>query len=383
MKNMRYYLLGLTLFAQPLVGMQQFQKERTEESSDTVYSECESLAALHNAMKNNDNDVQAIYEIVRKHKYLASIPLAYAVENNKYKLMRWLVEMGADVGKAEDVEWRRRTSLHWAVIGENSALCQFLIERGADVNAKSALDETPLCLACEKNNFEIIKLLIEHDADINAVSEFGKTALHYAVASRSLEVCQFLIEHGADVNAISFVGGRSPLLYLFVYCHPHDNNDFEIAKLLIERGADVNKVTDSGHCSLSYLLMNYLVRYMSLESLSENPEANCDSINAAMEQLDEYKQRIVFLIKHGADVDLARNWDGEPLKDIIENKLEETNPVRQLVAEAVREKESQQLKKLQEARKKEEPLSCWWTDAQQAIERFNQLPKPTHYRNYR
>ena len=62
-----------------------------------------------------------------------------------------------------------------AIRNENTEIATFLIENGADVNAKTDSGETVLMVAAR--NFEDAKFFIENGADINSNDTRGKTAL--------------------------------------------------------------------------------------------------------------------------------------------------------------------------------------------------------------
>jgi ankyrin repeat protein len=76
------------------------------------------------------------------------------------------------------------TPLHRACERANYDTAKVLLKRGADVNAKSANDETPLILACRMRMrgvtkariVKLIELLIDNHADIGAVTKNGRTA---------------------------------------------------------------------------------------------------------------------------------------------------------------------------------------------------------------
>jgi ankyrin repeat protein len=56
---------------------------------------------------------------------------------------------------------------------------------------------TPLLFAAESGNLELAKLLVERGADVNAKSDDGLTVLSYAYNSNNKELVKFLKEHGA------------------------------------------------------------------------------------------------------------------------------------------------------------------------------------------
>lgn len=66
-----------------------------------------------------------------------------------------------------------------------------------DVNRSYRGMETPLDIACEKNNLSLVKLLVLNGA--NVISGFNK-AYRIFKSNNFNEICEFLIQHGADPN---------------------------------------------------------------------------------------------------------------------------------------------------------------------------------------
>ena len=89
------------------------------------------------------------------------------------------VEAGADPNARTAGE---RTPLHWAAEGnENSAVIATLLEAGADPNARDEDEETPLHWAARWNeNSVVIATLLKVGADPNARDEDERTPLHRA-----------------------------------------------------------------------------------------------------------------------------------------------------------------------------------------------------------
>lgn len=92
---------------------------------------------------------------------------------------------GADINIRSNIEW---TPLLCVTHFNNLEIAKYLIEKGADVNAKETLQEhwTPLLSATindienDKVKQEIIRLLINNGADVNAKNKYERTALDYA-----------------------------------------------------------------------------------------------------------------------------------------------------------------------------------------------------------
>jgi ankyrin repeat protein len=117
-------------------------------------------------------------------------------------------------------------------------LCQFLVERGADVNfAAEDTGETPLHAALSKSDSEahalVVRVLIDHGADPNRATKpgietgafmrdcrtKGETALHRAAAFASEETIQLLLDAGARRD-VKDANGDSPLTWASWYLRP-------------------------------------------------------------------------------------------------------------------------------------------------------------------
>lgn len=90
-----------------------------------------------------------------------------------------------------------------------SSVRRLVTKEGADVSvAKVATgpgdknaDASPLLVACRGEHLEVIKFLVlEADAEVNQPKITGATPLFIASQSGNTEVVQFLLDHGADLN---------------------------------------------------------------------------------------------------------------------------------------------------------------------------------------
>jgi palmitoyltransferase len=128
--------------------------------------------------------------------------------------------------------------LNGAVFHGHPHLCQFLIERGANVNKpQSDTGETPLhsclCTANRLAHDRVLKILLENGADPNCVTKpsvatdafmrdirtRAETPLHRAAAFGNEETIQLLLDAGARVD-VKDMNGDSPLTWASWHLRP-------------------------------------------------------------------------------------------------------------------------------------------------------------------
>ncbi|WP_264704376.1 ankyrin repeat domain-containing protein [Wolbachia endosymbiont (group B) of Apotomis betuletana] len=160
-------------------------------------------------------------------------PLHLAVDANRLNVVNLLLDRGANL-KATDMYGR--TSLDLAIQKGYEDIVGVLkqkqldldkellistekgdlekvrdgIRQGANVNVQDGQGWTPVFLAIQNNNFNIVELLLDNSADIKVKDNEAWTPLHLAVQLGSLDVVERLVERGADFNA-STADGRTPL----------------------------------------------------------------------------------------------------------------------------------------------------------------------------
>jgi ankyrin repeat protein len=122
--------------------------------------------------------------------------------------------------------------------------------KGVDVNRKmlllGAFATSPLAVAVNFGEVDVIKALVAAGADIKEHDDDGLSLLHMAVLTNHLEAAQALVAAGVPLNDVD-KHGYTPLLYASTV----DFGDDRMVKLLLRAGADSKVRAKAGETALS------------------------------------------------------------------------------------------------------------------------------------
>ncbi|NPB03405.1 MAG: hypothetical protein GXO39_03195 [Thermotogae bacterium] len=116
------------------------------------------------------------------------IPLDVAAWEGHPQVVKYLVGEFIRRGSVDVKFHDGKTLLHFAAYGGDLKQMKYLVEKGADINAKDRLGRAPLHEAALRGHLPVMKYLIEKGADVNAKYDLGHTPLHLASLRGHLQV---------------------------------------------------------------------------------------------------------------------------------------------------------------------------------------------------
>ena len=180
--------------------------------------------------------------------------LHFAVNMGWFSMIEYLLVKGANINAMNRYRW---TPLHCAVKECSLPIVELLISKGANIEVRNNLNNQPIHIACDQDYLQIVKYFIEHtDTPIDVPGYGQMTPLHIACEKGSYQMVEYLISKGADIERKD-AHGFTAIVYACLKGH------LSIVKLLAEKGADIYIRTRDGatllHLSAHIPVIQYLV----------------------------------------------------------------------------------------------------------------------------
>lgn len=226
------------------------------------------------------------------------------------------------------------TPLHIAVEYNNIEIVELLLENGASTESVDRNNMTPLHWAVDLGYKDIIKLLVKGGANINAQDINKSTPLHWACDKEDIILVELLADLGADVNCKDVLG-NTPMHYAAMRGY------VDTAETLVRLGVDVNarNLEDRTplHSAIKLGEIKLFTRMQVMEILISN---NAD-INAADKEGSTPLNlaawggcfdMVMLLVNKGAKIHILDNLDRSPhhIAEIESKRLQSTRWIKVL-----------------------------------------------------
>uniref|UniRef100_A0A7M4FKT5 Transient receptor potential cation channel subfamily A member 1 n=1 Tax=Crocodylus porosus TaxID=8502 RepID=A0A7M4FKT5_CROPO len=166
-------------------------------------------------------------------------PLHWATKKNQIESVKLLLSKGANPNILNS---NMMAPLHMSVQSLQNEIVKILVQHSStDVNLEGEAGNTPIIVACYKNNPEALTLLIENGGKICKPNKTGCMSIHAAAFSGAKTCMEILLKKGEELGYsakthINFTNnGKCSPLHLAV-----QSGDLEMIKMCIEVGAQID-----------------------------------------------------------------------------------------------------------------------------------------------
>lgn len=144
-------------------------------------------------------------------------------ERDGDKATQMLNEPGSTIVNTKDIT-SGETALHIVTARRDLTWMGFLLQRGANANARDKNGVTPLMTAVNLRFVDGAETLLTRKAQVDATNNSGETALIRAVQLRDLAMVRILLKNGANPDKQDTIAGQSARDYA--------NGDFRNPQIL-------------------------------------------------------------------------------------------------------------------------------------------------------
>ena len=254
----------------------------------------------------NKTDIARIKELidkgadVNKKNQFGTTPLEYACKTGNLEVAKLLIEHGAKIN--EKIEHNKTVLIDALVENNDYELVKYLLQQGADVNAKD--DEGiptlfyiyPSGQSVFNTRLNLIKLLEKYHADINQTDRNGMNLLFRTASSCDLPATQYIIEN-KHFNTASIDSLFKKNIFDFAHC------DLDIVKYLLSRkpkNPDYSKLYFGAALSDNVKVVSYILDTLKKADVNERDKFRRTALMLTYSHISD--ELTNYLIEKGIDL---------------------------------------------------------------------------------
>ena len=268
-------------------------------------------AFIYGCENNNKTFIQSVLALDKitfsPDELCTSYPLHFACEKGHLPLVQYLLEKGANIEAKNKFE---ETPLHIACQYGQLPVVQYFIEKGVNIEEKDKDQQTPLHFACFNGSLPVVQYLIETGANMGAKDSESKTPLFYACENGHLPVVQYLISKGDKIETKGYLQ-KTPLHYA------SENGQLQIIKYFIERGTKIDRRDYEDKTLLHYASENGhlpLVQYLLEKGAKLEAQSKIKWTPLQYACKNGHLPVVQYLIAKGANIETKDSYKLTPLQ---------------------------------------------------------------------
>ncbi len=160
-----------------------------------------------------------------------------SIKQNRGDDVKRLLDSGLSVLATDE---HQNAAVHIAAEAGNLEILRHVADRGAPLDCRNWINQTPLSLAAWHGHLQVVKYLCEHGATTHG-PDLNTAPLSTAAAAGHLEIVTYLIEQRhVPLNALERPFGATPLFVAARFLR------LDVVRYLMGKGADPNIPTARG-----------------------------------------------------------------------------------------------------------------------------------------
>lgn len=215
------------------------------------------------------------------------------------------------------------TPLHLAAEWQILPMIPYLIDKGADINARNANNETPLFNAVRTDSPEAVKALlgegVSKKADLDARDFLGNTILHAAVRWSAYKAADFILSKDTEeyvrlINAKNLAGKT-------VLHEAAKQGEIKFINIFLKAKVDVNAADETGRSPLSEAVLANQTQAIDLLLKNGASPVQQDMYGrTALHEAVEISEESIILVRNAGGNPLAKDAYGKTPFSLALNK---------------------------------------------------------------
>ncbi|MFC5048618.1 ankyrin repeat domain-containing protein [Aquimarina hainanensis] len=222
------------------------------------------------------------------------------------------------------------TPLHGlAYNAKDTAVFEYFVSKGVDVNQKDVNGNTALINAAYRNTLPVVTLLANKGKDVTITNNEGVSALARAVQRNTPEIVEFLLTAGANVNAVDKKGNTIGY-YLIKSFSSKKENDFDKKVALLKKHGWNSQISEGNGSTLFHIAMEKhsipllkKIHAMGININTKDKNGNTALHLAAMKSKNP--KILKYLMTIGADKKIVTEFNESVYDLATENELLKEN----------------------------------------------------------
>uniref|UniRef100_UPI00398F7D25 transient receptor potential cation channel subfamily A member 1b n=1 Tax=Pristiophorus japonicus TaxID=55135 RepID=UPI00398F7D25 len=261
----------------------------------------------------------ADFEVLNVIDCNGNTPLHWATEKNQTHCVQTLLERGANPNVLNNAVM---SPLHLAVFLNHNAVVKVLAShKTTELNLEGDLRNTPLMIACSRDNAEGLSILLKHGALLCKQNRLGRFPIHEAAFSGAEKTLEIILQKGEELgyprekHANYLDEGNHTPLHLALL-----GGRIETIKICIDNGAKIDLQEKANSTALHFACLQGAVEVVKLMLSKYKGE------NDILHLLDDIKQTplhkaatydhaelVEYLIEQGSDMNMIDSESRTPL----------------------------------------------------------------------